>query len=174
MAQAVPIDPSKLIEAAEELAHHKTGAGRPRPVWLRRAVSTAYYGLFHCICLEAVRHMLPSGREEQQLLMARTFGHAEIKECCMWIDGRQGCSRRGVQRLVRELKSASIVSVAGSFCDLQEARHQADYDHLAVFSKAATIAHIADARRSIGQVISAPPDERAAFFSLLALRAKLI
>jgi hypothetical protein len=172
--QAVPIDPSKLIEVAEELANHKSGAGRPRPVWLRRAVSTAYYGLYHCICLEAARHMLPNGREEQQLWMARAFGHAEIKECCAWIDGRQGCSRKRVLLLVRELKTASIAGVAGSFCDLQEARHRADYDHLAVFSKAATVAHVADARSSISQVGGAPPDERDAFFSLLALRAKVL
>jgi hypothetical protein len=172
--QAVPIDPSKLIEAAEELANHKSGAGRPRPVWLRRAVSTAYYGLYHCICLEAARHMLPNGRDEQQLWMARAFGHAEIKECCAWIDGRQGCSRKRVVPLVRELKTASIAGVAGSFCDLQEARHRADYDHLAVFSKATTVAHIADARSSISQVLNAPQDERAAFFSLLALRAKVL
>jgi hypothetical protein len=172
--QAVPIDPSKLIEAAEELANHKSGAGRPRPVWLRRAVSTAYYGLYHCICLEAARHMLPSGHDEQQLWVARSFGHAEIKECCAWIDGRQGCHRQRVVPLVRALKSMSISGVAGSFCDLQEARHRADYDHLAVFSKAATIAHVADARRSITQVVNAPVPERQAFFSLLALRARVL
>ena len=134
MPQAVAIAPSKLIEVAEELANHMTGAGRPRPAWLRRAVSTAYYALFHCICLEAARHLLPNGEDEERLMLARTFGHAEIKE----------------------------------------ARHRADYDHLAAFPKATAIAHIEDAKRSIEQVCAMPPRERELFFSLVALRARAL
>jgi hypothetical protein len=33
-------------------------------VWLRRAVSTAYYALFHAITMQAADSLLPSGTAE--------------------------------------------------------------------------------------------------------------
>jgi hypothetical protein len=68
--QAVPIDPLKLIEAGRDFANHSRGKGRPRPVWLRRAVSTAYYALFHRLCCDAAEHLLPKGSEQQKLQQA--------------------------------------------------------------------------------------------------------
>jgi hypothetical protein len=54
----VPIDPAKLIEAAEEFGKQKGGKGRPRPVLLRRAVSTAYYALYHGLTRATAEHLL--------------------------------------------------------------------------------------------------------------------
>lgn len=172
MAQAVRIDPAKLIEIAEVLAEHRTGAGRPRTVWLRRAVSSAYYALFHCLTLEAGKCLIPNGSATQQLSMTRAFGHREVKDCCGWIAGRATCSRPAVLPLVKALTSTPLVGVADSFCDLQEARHRADYDHLASFSKAVAVAHIEDARSAIADVAAAAEPDRQGFFSLLALRTR--
>lgn len=172
MAQAVRIDPAKLIEVAEVLAEHRTGAGRPRTVWLRRAVSSAYYALFHCLTLEAGKCLIPHGTPEQQLSLTRAFGHREIKDCCGWIAGRATCSRQAILPIVSALTKTSFVGVADSFYDLQEARHHADYDHLMSFSKAVAIAHIEDARSAIADTTSAPAQDREAFFSLLALRTR--
>lgn len=175
MPRPVAIDPAKLVDAADALIDHHAGkGGRPRSVWLRRAVSTAYYALFHAISLEAAAHLLPSGRTHDQLAMARAFGHREIKTCCEWIAGRRGGIQRPVLPIVQTLKRGSVVDVADSFCDLQEARHRADYDHLATFGKAASSAHVLDARRSIARLSAASPQEREALFSLLALRSRMM
>lgn len=174
MAKPVPIDPAKLIEAARDQAAHNTGAGRPRPVLLRRAVSSAYYALFHCLSVEGAKTLLPNGTLEQQLWVARAFGHREVKDCCGWIAGRQGKVTRTVEPLVRSLRQTPLLDVADAFCDLQEARHRADYDHLAPFAKATVVAHIDDAEKAVGEVMNADARHREAFFALLALRTKLL
>lgn len=174
MPTAVPIDPAKLIEAAREHANHHGGAGRPRPIWLRRAVSSAYYALFHYLGRHAARHLLPGARPEEQLRLARSFNHRAIKDVCEWIAGRRGANiPQHSRRLVQSLQGTSLVGVADVFCDLQEARHSADYDHLAPFPKAAALGYIQDAERAM-QTLDAQSDrDRQAFFSLVSLQTKL-
>lgn len=96
-----------------------------------------------------------------------------MKGACAWIAGRQGGVHPYVKPLVDVLKPTPIADVASSFCDLQEARHKADYDHLAVLSKPAAIAHIDDAEKAIQALAAAKPAQREAFFSLLAICARL-
>jgi hypothetical protein len=129
--------------------------------------------LFHCLCLEASKHLLPKGTRQQQLRLARAFGHREMKGACAWVAGRQGNIHPYVKPLVTFLKPTPIADVASSFCDLQEARHNADYDHLAMLSKPAALAHIDDAEKAIQALAAAHPAEREAFFSLLAICARL-
>lgn len=92
MATRVPIDPWKLIEAAQDFAKHKgkAGKGRPRPIWLRRAVSSAYYALYHGLSRAAAEHLLPNGSNEDQLKVTRLFRHNAMKGTCAQIAGRQG------------------------------------------------------------------------------------
>lgn len=75
--------------------------------------------------------------------------------------------------LVTNLKQTTIADVAASFCDLQEARHRADYDHLADFSKAVAVAHLEDAEKAIQALAKARKRDQQAFFSLLAIGANL-
>lgn len=173
MTQAVPIDPGKLLKAARDLAEHSPGAGRPRPIFLRRAVSTAYYALFHRLSRDAGAHLLPKGDQEDQLKLARTFGHNGLKKTCSQIAGRQGGIHPHVKVLVAGLKGTPIADVAASFCDLQEARHAADYDHLASISKPAALAQVEDAKKAIETLEGANDADRQAFFSLLAMDARL-
>lgn len=173
MPQAVPIDPLKLIEAARDFAEHKSGRGRPRPVWLRRAVSTSYYALYHSVCREAAASLLPNGNARQQLNLARAFGHNDLKAACGWVAGRSGNIDKSVKPLVESLKPTPIAGVAASFYDLQEARHRADYDHFAPFPKATVVAHVDDAEKAIKALGAAKARQRQAFFSLLAIRVNL-
>jgi hypothetical protein len=171
---AVEIDPAKLAEAARAFANHQGGAGRPRPIWLRRGVSSAYYALFRSIGKAAAAHLLPNGSREQQLQLARSFDHYALKEMCEWIAKRKGKKPpQQAKELIQSLAGTVIDDVASAFCDLQEARHSADYDHLAPFSKASTLGYIQDAETAILNLAAAPAEQREAFFSLLALRTKL-
>jgi hypothetical protein len=170
---AVPIDPAKLIEAAHEHANHHDGAGRPRPISLRRAVSSAYYALFHYMCRQAASHLLPSATREDQLQLARSFNHRPIKDVCEWIAGRRGSPHQHLRPVVQSLQGTPMVGVADVFCDLQEARHSADYDHFAPYSKAAALGYIQDAERAM-QTLDAQSDrDKQALFSLISLHTKL-
>jgi hypothetical protein len=71
------------------------------------------------------------------------------------------------------LRGTDIDGVANVFCDLQEARHRADYDHLAQISKATALASVQDAEVAIQKLAAADQRHRQAFFALLALRTGL-
>lgn len=118
MPRAVPIDPQKLLEAARDFANQTGGKGRPRPVWLRRAVSSAYYALFHDLTRQAAVHLLPRDSSQHQLRVARTFRHQNMKEMCEQVAGRHGKPNRHMKPLVQSLAGTPTARVADSFCDL--------------------------------------------------------
>lgn len=173
MPTAVPIDPEKLIEAAHQFAEHPGGRGRPRPIWLRRAVSTAYYALFHSLCRAAAEHLIPRATDKDKLELSRVFTHQALKEVCEWVAGRRGNPPQHARHLIMNLQGSDIDGVAAVFCDLQEARHAADYDHLAPFTKAAVLQHVQDARQAIQKLAAANSDDLQAFYALAALRTQL-
>lgn len=172
MPEAVPIDPEKLLEAAQDFAEHTGGAGRPRPIWLRLAISSSYYALFHHLCLSAVAVLLSESPRHHQLRVVRSFGHGQLRNVCEEVAGRRG-RREHLRALSKELGETAIADVAASFCDLQAARHRADYDHLEPVSKAAAVASIGDARKAMRTLDRAPAADRQAFFSLVAIGVRV-
>lgn len=111
---------------------------------LRRAVSSAYYALFHFFVHETVEHLL-GGRPvtaETRQTFARAFSHTSMREACSSFAGRQkkptpppppGSPPRP-DRVVELPRVGSVTipgglqAIAGSFVTLIEARHTADYD----------------------------------------------
>lgn len=71
------------------------------------------------------------------------------------------------------LRGTDIDGVANAFCDLQESRHRADYDHLAPMSKATALASVQDAEEAIQRLDATNQRDRQAFFALLALKTGL-
>ncbi len=74
-------DPSfhrELLEQARHLANRRPR--QPRQGDLRRAVSAAYYSLFHFLIDEACRYLLGSSPDDHTLrtILARAFLHAEM------------------------------------------------------------------------------------------------
>lgn len=173
MPTAVPIDPARLIDVARQLAEHHVGPGRPRPVWLRRGVSSAYYALFHALARQAAAHLVPTAPLHRQLEVARSFAHVALKEVCEWIARRRGNSPQHARALIQSLRGTSIEDVAAVFCDLQEARHLADYDHRAPVSKAAVLGYAQDAEQAIEKLRAASQRDRELLFALLALRTAI-
>jgi hypothetical protein len=114
--------------------------------------------------------LLPNATAEDHYRLARSFDHRALKEMCEWIAGRRGQPPQHAKPLVESLASTDIADVASALCDLQEARHRADYDHLAAFSKAAVLGYVQDAEQAITKLDAAPAQHREAFFSLVALR----
>lgn len=111
-----------LVEQAQHLAQ-SGGAGRPRQADLRRAISSAYYALFHLLCQEAARMYAVSDLFIQPL--ARSLDHGELKAVCQeFKSGRlPDYLRSGIASIPPELKN-----IANAFSSLQEFRHEADYD----------------------------------------------
>ncbi|MHB1469786.1 MAG: hypothetical protein ACYCSI_02545 [Solirubrobacteraceae bacterium] len=75
--------------------------------------------------------------------------------------------------LVEGLRQTGVEDLATAFCDLQEARHRADYDHLASFSKAMALSHVEEAENAIRALEQEDEPARDALFALLALAARV-
>jgi hypothetical protein len=67
--------PEDLLQLAYDLA----APTDPKQANFRRAVSTAYYALFHLLIDEAVGKWAV---ERQRSILARTFDHAKMKGIC--------------------------------------------------------------------------------------------
>lgn len=103
--------PDDLLELACDLALNPKQAG------ITRAVSTAYYALFHLPIDEAVSNWTV---ERQRSILARTFDHGKMKAIC--------------DDVLKTVKSGGKIppelnTVAHNFIQLQQHRHMADYDN---------------------------------------------
>lgn len=103
----------------------------PRPENLRRAVSSAYYAIFHLLVNDATERLLPGASQEKfRRGLGRVFDHRDMKAASKAVVS--GLFKGSFSSLVAppELKK-----VAQAFLDLQDARHRADYDLSAPFWK---------------------------------------
>lgn len=117
------INPQHLLTHAQELVDHHVGAGRPRAVLLRRAVSAAYYALFHDLATRTSRQVLPNGSDDEQLALCRSIDHSRVKEVCAWVSGQPGAGREHVRSLVVRMRgNIDVVQVADVFVQLQAKR----------------------------------------------------
>jgi hypothetical protein len=111
----------QLITQAEFLLRNTT----PNEANVRRAVSAAYYALFHLLIRDAITNWKHADHHSR---LARTFDHKRMKDASTAIlkeiGNAQNSEMPGPERDVRF--KLSIVSQA--FVDLQQARHRADYD----------------------------------------------
>jgi hypothetical protein len=92
---------------------------------LRRAVSTAYYALFHFLVEEACGNWM---RPEQRPRLARMFEHRNMFNA----SNRRIAEFRGAAPGAPESR---LYSVAFAFRQLQDNRHFADYDLSATLSR---------------------------------------
>lgn len=109
-----------LLDTARRLAA-TTG---PTGADIRRAVSTAYYALFHRLIEAAGAALVPAA--DQQQALARRFSHTEMKKVCQLVF-KSPVPPFAVP-FFGSAPTADLVTVAKAFVDLQERRHAADYD----------------------------------------------
>ena len=137
-----------------------TGPGAPKQSDLRRAVSTTYYALFHCLarnCADTLVGKTPgyrSGPAWRQAYRALEHGHA-----------RAQCSRPTIRTF-----PAEIQDFAESFTDLQRKRHRVEYDPDGRWRKSDVVEDIDDAADAIDGFYATPLRDRQAFAVFVLLR----
>src|SRR5690348_4141837 len=99
----------------------------PKQVDLRRAVSAAYYSLFHLLTTEAAQNWRHQSQRDR---FARLFDHGRMKTCSSRVSSRPLPVDPAEIPIATDLKL-----VADSFVKLQQARHTADYDKSHVWSR---------------------------------------
>jgi uncharacterized protein (UPF0332 family) len=119
-----------LLEQAYHLARREKK--KPKQASLRRAVSTAYYALFHLLISEAVANWR---RNDQRAGLARAFEHGKMKQA----SGKLATAKFSGQspNAVQDLKM-----VADAFVRLQQQRQTADYDNSEKWSRTQAVRQI--------------------------------
>jgi hypothetical protein len=130
-----------LLEQAEHLA--RVDRGRPKQANLRRAVSSAYYALFHLLTSEASARYAVDRKWAARI--NRTYNHAEMKKTSSLVANDE---------LPRSFAGLSyscppdLKTVANSFVSLQQFRHEADYDLSLSFDRGQVLDVIGTVRRA--------------------------
>ncbi len=125
--------PEHLLEQAKHLACRERT--RPRQASIRRAISTAYYALFHFLIREAVRQIGPNLSEEHYNRAYRWFDHGAMNRVALAFSQQVVRTQNPKDVLIHD-NDPGIMFIAGNFAELQELRHLADYDSSAVFLRA--------------------------------------
>ena len=125
--------PSDLLAQAKHLATKEPK--RPKQASLRRAVSSAYYALFHFLTRESSKFLVGGnapGRRELRQAMRRAFVHGEMKSVSKSFASNSPA--RTWQPAAGPI-SVEVAIVAETFVELQDARHEADYDHARAWTR---------------------------------------
>ena len=155
------MQPDDLIAASRDLADPEA-RGRPKQTYLRRAISTAYYAMFHCLAANCADTLVggpgairsrPAWNQTYRALQHRTV--------------KARCRRDDIRKFPAEIRDFAAV-----FIQAQDRRHEADYDPRPRFDKASVIQAVDEAERAIRRFRQAPVKDRRAFavYVLLELR----
>ena len=144
------------------VAEHLICEGREKQAYLRRAVSSVYYALFHCLahcCADSLIGEDAADRSEEAWLhVYRSLEH-----------------RFPVRQFEKQSFKAfpePIQQFGQLFKKMQIKRHRADYDPAEEFTPIAVQLDIDQARKTLAAFRSVDPKDRRAFaaFVLLKLR----
>ena len=157
------MQPVDFIATARDLADSNP-RGRPRETNLRRAVSTTYYALFHCIA-QSGADLLVGGSGADRSRPAWRQAYRALDHGV----ARQRCKN---QHIIARFP-VEIQDFASLFVWMQRRRHAADYDPSSNFFKSQVLEMISDAEAVLdGFHISSRKDRRAfAVYVLLNLRS---
>jgi len=167
-----------LLDQAELLANKESR--KPKQASLRRAVSAAYYALFHLIIEDSANVLAPRAPAGLRRLVQRAFQHGQIKSACkdfvsadaaLKIPPRQTGFPDALESLIAFPLDPALLSVLSAFIQLQEARHKADYDLTEQWDRLDVLTKIGLARRAFaawGTVRKSP--NVAIFVSCVAFR----
>lgn len=132
-----------LLVQADQLA--RLGPGRPKQSSLRRAVSSAYYGLFHLLTFEvSALYVVEPGLAAR---INRTLNHGEMKKASSMIANNNLPKALQPQGGGYDIQP-EVRMVANAFVSLQQARHEADYDLSRTFRRQETLEFVQSAGKA--------------------------
>jgi hypothetical protein len=144
-------DPDHLLDQAERLIA-STGGGAVRQVDLRRAMSNAYYALFHAVTTEATDDFV--GRTHRQtpryMLVYRSVGHRSLRRLCEDVV-KETLPGRYSRFAPEGGFGPDLQFFANSFAELQDRRHLADYDPLFRATRSNTVLTVQRGRDALGR-----------------------
>ena len=149
------MNPQELLRIAHQLANGVSSSqpGSPSDDELRRAISTAYYALFHSLATSCADTLIGTNPNVlRQVLWERTYrtlDHGRARERC--VGPMIGIFPQDIQ------------SFAAQFADMQSQRHDADYNPSAQFSQSEVVRLINETDIRITAFENTAANDRRAF-----------
>ena len=166
------IESNDLLQVAHALGKKRKG-GAPKRADLRRAVSTAYYAVFHFLSKAAADALVGSTKSGSaaHTIVYRAFEHRRM---------HAACREASKQKLDAKLSNASgfvrfdesLRSGASAFVELQDRRHRADYDPNFAITTSETKSAIDMAETAITAFSGADKEQFRLFLILLLFQAR--
>jgi uncharacterized protein (UPF0332 family) len=160
------IEPHHLLDVAKSLAESERGA--PKQVKLRRAISSSYYAIFHCFVTAAADLLARADARgtHRYLAVYRSFEHKRMADVCRQVSAGSLKTEEGTSfhQLLRQCALA--------FVELQENRHEADYDPFKKFALSDAQAAISKAGDAIRSLYASPEEERLLFLTFLHFKLR--
>lgn len=166
------LNPEHLLEQADKLITPPP-AGPPRQVDLRRAISAAYYAIFHATLAAAADLYVGATKRttSQYALVYRSVDHKELRE----IASRMIAPTLSIKLLPYSPLAgfdANIRAFAQAVVDLQEKRHDADYNPSVRLKTTDAVLAVGVARDALRRFRTARPDSRDSFLALLLFKVR--
>lgn len=161
------LNPDHLFDQAEKLVAPPP-AGPPRQVDLRRAISAAYYAVFHFVLTAAADEFVGVTKKttRRYTLVYRSIDHRALRDLCSEAKKPQLTAKYGKYAPSNGF-GPNIQAFASAVLELQEKRHSADYDPSSRVKTSDVRLAIATARSAIRRFERASPGRRGAFLALL-------
>jgi uncharacterized protein (UPF0332 family) len=162
------LNPEHLFEQADRLIV-SLAAGPPRQVDLRRAISAAYYGLFHAIVTAVADQFVGVTKRStaQYQLVYRSVDHRSLRTLCEELKKNTLPARFSSYAPPKGFGN-NILAFCIATVELQEKRHAADYDPLIRVRLSDAVVAISTARAALARYRKASPQRRRAFLTLLS------
>lgn len=155
---------SDLLEQAEHLARRESA--KPRQASLRRALSAAYYALFHHLVDESRTFLLGRARQRAHLrdVLARSYEHRRMFDAAQEVARSKSPWLEATARVSGDLRK-----VAQTFAQSQRDRHAADYDLARKFTRIEVLTAITRVRHALTlwQRVKREPQAEAFLMALL-------
>lgn len=128
----------ELLELAQEIAN--LHAQHPHQPSLRRAVSTAYYALFHLLISEATSNW---SRPELRAALARVFDHGPMRQAAgKKVSELNSYFKEGPPEGPERTVAYHLHNVADTFAQAQYHRNEADYNTAREWELTEVLLHI--------------------------------
>uniref|UniRef100_Q07UH7 HEPN domain-containing protein n=1 Tax=Rhodopseudomonas palustris (strain BisA53) TaxID=316055 RepID=Q07UH7_RHOP5 len=158
-------NPDHYLSQAEHLITLAPG----RQADLRRAISTAYYAVFHAVMRAAADTYIGHGnRKTADYAMAyRHVEHAGLKSACETVKKQPFADQGQPGQFNPDLRA-----FAGAVVELQARRHAADYDPMLYLYVLDARTAVATARDAVNRFRNLPSDQRLKFLFLLMVKPR--
>ena len=160
--------PRDLIETARDLAEfgprrltqaNKRRRGRPTQAYLRRAVSTAYFAVFHALARTAADTLISNKGSAAWHQAYRALEHGSATRACQ--------NKKEMQQFPHAIRDFADI-----FVTLQSERQLADYALEERYYKRRTLSLIASAERAIDNLESAGKQDRSDFVARMLFKRR--